>query len=83
MASQYESEKVEIIWKEKWLNGLQMVQFECPRHWKPSVSFSFEVGRIHFSHYWLSGVIRIAPQCESGKGEKFSGQNWMNELQMV
>ena len=35
-----------------------MAQFECPRHWKPSVSFSFEVGWIPFSHYWPSGVIR-------------------------
>ena len=39
--------------------GLQMIQFECPRHQKPSVSFSFEVGRTPFSHYWPSGVIRI------------------------
>ena len=36
-----------------------MVQFECPRHWKPSVSSNFKVGRIPFSHYWPSGVIRI------------------------
>ena len=27
---QYESEKVGKIWK-KWLNRVQMVQFECPR----------------------------------------------------
>ena len=25
-----------------------MVQFECPRHWKPSVSYSFEVGKFPF-----------------------------------
>ena len=43
------------LWTQKWLNGLQMVQFECPRYWKPSVSFSFEVGRISFSHYWPRG----------------------------
>ena len=30
MAPQYESVKVEKIWKQKWLTGLQMVQFECP-----------------------------------------------------
>ena len=58
MASQYESEKVVKIWEQKRLNGLQMVKFECPRHCKPSVSFSFEVGWIPFSHYWPSGVIR-------------------------
>ena len=29
-----------------WLKGLHMVQFECPRHWKPTVSSNFEVGRI-------------------------------------
>ena len=38
---------------------MQMVQFECPRHWKPSVSSNFKVGWIPFSHYWPSGVIRI------------------------
>ena len=38
---------------------MQMVQFECPRHWKPSVSSNFWVGWIPFSHYWPSGVIRI------------------------
>ena len=31
--------------------GMQMVQFECPRHWKPSVSSTFGVGRIPFSQY--------------------------------
>ena len=36
-----------------------MIQFECPRHWKPSVSSTFGVGRIPFSHYCPSGVIRI------------------------
>ena len=36
-----------------------MVQFECPRHWKPSVSSNFGVEWIPFSHYWSSGVIRI------------------------
>ena len=40
-------------------NGLQMVQFECPRHWDPSVSSNFEVRWIPFSHYWPSGVIEM------------------------
>ena len=31
----------------KWLH---MVQFECPKHWKPSVSSNLEVGRIPFPH---------------------------------
>ena len=35
LASQYEGEEVVKIWKQKWLNRLQMVQFECHRHWKP------------------------------------------------
>ena len=43
MASQYESERVVKIWKQKCLNGLQMVQFECPRHWRPPVSSNFQV----------------------------------------
>ena len=37
------------------LNGTQMVQFECSKHWIPSVSSSFEVGWIPFSHYWPLG----------------------------
>ena len=36
-----------------------MVQFDSPWHLKSSVSSSFKVGWIPFSHYWLSGVIRI------------------------
>ena len=32
LPSQYESEKVENILEQNGLNGLQMVQFECPRH---------------------------------------------------
>ena len=36
---------------------MQMVQFECPRHWKPSASSTFGVGRIPFSQYgWVRGV---------------------------
>ena len=38
MAPQYESEKVEIIWEEKWLHGLQMVQFEIHKHTSLSLS---------------------------------------------
>ena len=30
MAPQYESVKVAKIWELKWLNGLQMVQFDAP-----------------------------------------------------
>ena len=41
------------------LNRLQMVKFEWPWHWKPPVSSFSGVGRISFSHYWPSGVIRI------------------------
>ena len=49
-------------WKllgKKWLNRLQIVQFQWHRQSNHSVSSNFEVGRIPFSHYWLSGVIRI------------------------
>ena len=47
-----------------------MVQFECPRHWKPTASSNFEIGRIPFSAYWSSGVIRIGSpvwKCKSWK----------------
>ena len=47
-----------------------MVQFESPRHWNPSVSFNFGVGRIPFSDNWPSGVIRMGSpvwKCKSWK----------------
>ena len=49
--------KLKTFWNKNGLNGLQMVQFECPRHWKLSASSTFGVGRTPFSHYWPSGVI--------------------------
>ena len=67
MGSQYESEKVGINMAQEELNGLHLVQFECPRHWKPPVSSNFEVGRLSFSQNWLSGVIRMGSQYESEK----------------
>ena len=48
---QYKSETNWKLLKQKGLKGLQMVQFECPRHWKPSVSFSFGIERTAFSNY--------------------------------
>ena len=51
---------------------MQMVQFECPRHWTPFVSSTFEVGRIPFSHYWPSGVIRIGLPVWKWKSWKIS-----------
>ena len=36
-----------------------MVQFDCPRHWKPSVSFCYEIGIFPFPINWPSGVIRM------------------------
>ena len=50
---------------------MQMVQFECSRHWNPSISSRFEVSKIVFCHYLLSGVVRKGPQCESEKIGKF------------
>ena len=38
MAPQYESERAGKFPEQNWLKGLQMVQFECPRHSNPSVS---------------------------------------------
>ena len=61
MGSQYEREKVGITLVQEELNGLRLVQFECPRHLKPPVSSNFEVGRFPFSHNWTSGVIEWAP----------------------
>ena len=44
LPSQYESEKVENLVGQNGLQGLQMVQFECPRHPNPSVSSNFKAG---------------------------------------
>ena len=44
---------------QKWLQWMPMILTEWPCNWKPSVSSSFKVGWIPFSHYWPSGVIRI------------------------
>ena len=55
--------------------GLQMVQFDSPWHLKSSVSSSFKVGWIPFSHYWLSGVIRIGlPSMKVKKFETFQNK---------
>ena len=48
MGSQYEGKKVGNSSDQKWLNRLQMVQLECPRHPNPSVSSFFGVVRIPF-----------------------------------
>ena len=32
LAPQYEMEKVENFPEQNWLKGLQLIQFECPRH---------------------------------------------------
>ena len=60
-----------------------MVQFECPKHLNPPVSFTFEVGRIPLSHYWPSGVIRLGSLYESEKDGKFPEQKWFKGMQMV
>ena len=70
---QYEGEKDGIIWECERCKGLQMVQFECPRHPNPSVSSNFEVGWIPFSHYWPSGEIRIGLPVWKRKLWKSSG----------
>ena len=44
-------EKLEKISYIERCKGLQMVQFEGPRHWKPPVSTSFEVGGIPPTQY--------------------------------
>ena len=62
MGFQYEGEKVGNSSDPKWLNRLQMVQLECPRHLNPSVSSFSGVVRIPFSNYWPSGVIRMGSQ---------------------
>ena len=48
-----------------------MVQIECPRQWKPTVSFFSGVVRFPFSHYWPSGVIRMGSPVWKWKSWKF------------
>ena len=58
------------------LNGLQMVQFECPKHWNPPVSSNSGVGWIPLSHYWPSGVIRNGSPVWSWKRRKYFWTKW-------
>ena len=48
MVPQYESATNGKLPEQNGLKGLQMVQFECPRHPNPSVSFSSEVALFPF-----------------------------------
>ena len=57
MVPQYESATYGKFQQQNGLKGLQVVQFECPRHSNPSVSSIYEVGKIHFFHSWVSEVI--------------------------
>ena len=82
-------EKVENLSEEKWLNRMQMAQFECPKHWNPSVSFISGVGWIPFSDYWPSWVIRMGSPVWKCKSWKFirtkvtqqdaNGPVWMSQ----
>ena len=73
---QYEGEKCGKFSKSERCKGLQMVQFDSPWHLKSSVSSSFKVGWIPFSHYWPSGVIRIGlPSMKVKKMEKFQSKS--------
>ena len=72
---QYECEKYGKFSKSERCKGLQMVQFDSPWHLKSSVSSSFKVGWIPFSHYWPSGVIRIGlPSMKVKKFETFQNK---------
>ena len=74
--------KVGKIFEQNWLNWLQMVHFECPRH--ANICVLSIVGWYPFSHFPFSGVIRNW-QCPVWKSKvgKFFEQNWLKRLQMV
>ena len=75
MASQYESEKDGTFLESEWCKGLQMVQFEGPRHWKSPVSFYFEVGRIPlFPLLTLWGNKNWPPSMKANKLENFQNK---------
>ena len=75
--------KVRKILPQERFNGLHLVQFECPRHWKPLVSSKIEVGRFPFSHNWTSGVIRMGSQYESQKVGNILEQKELSGLHLV
>ena len=50
MGSPVWKSKIEKISEQNWLEGLQMVQFECPRRWNPWVPF--RLGDILFLILW-------------------------------
>ena len=83
MGSQHESEKVGIFLAQEELNGLHLVQFECPGHRNPPVSCNFEVGRFPFSYNWTSGVIRMGFHYKSEKVWILFAQEELNELHLV
>ena len=57
-----------------WYIGNSHQDEKFPPLWASSwVSFSFEVGRIPFSHYWSSGVIRNGSPVWKGKSCKNMG----------
>ena len=62
MASQYEGEKKGKLSEQNGLKRLQMVQFECPRHSNPTLSFNFETCRMTpFLLLAVSGNKKWAP----------------------
>ena len=50
---------------------MQMAQFECPKHWNPSVPFISGVGWTPFSDNWFSGAIRMVSPVWKCKSWKF------------
>ena len=76
---QYESEKFGKFSEQKGLKGMQMLQFECPRHSNPSVPFSFEVYKMALFLYWLSRVIKMGP---SMKGKNLVNSQGLKGMQM-
>ena len=63
---------------------MEMVQFEYPRHWKPSVSSTFGFGRIPFSPLLaLWGNKNWPPSMKGEKCGKFSEQKGFEGMQMV
>ena len=62
---------------------LQMVQFECPRHWHPTLTLRLWEFQFPIFSIPLSEVIRTGLQYEDTNMGKFTKQNWLNRLHMV
>ena len=84
-APQYKDVEVGKFRELNWLNRLQMVQFECPRHSNPCVSLRLREFHFPIFSLPLSGIIGngYLYRYKDVVVGKFREQTWLNRLEMV